>query len=117
MKFKYFIDAFVGAVFFYLVSFLNDKYQSNPAFYKILAFTWSVPLTYFYLLFIISDNKMNLYYFNNHALLGTLLTIFLIVYTISIQNHYAMETIIGTNFVFALGFFIIYFIFKIYDKL
>lgn len=109
-------DFFVGGFLFGLISYLSNMYgKSYPHFYKILAFVWAVPLTYFYLLLISAryNNKKIIYDFALHALIGTILTLIIIIITlliIDIDNNY----IIIIAFIFALISTIIYFMYEIY---
>ena len=108
-------DTLVGGFLFGLISYLSNIYgKSYPHFYKILAFTWAVPLTYFYLLLIAARNdKKAINDFALHALFGTILTLIIIIITlliIDIDKNY----IITIAFIYAVISTIVYFTYDIY---
>lgn len=108
-------DAFAGGFLFGLISYLSNIYgKSYPHFYKILAFIWAVPLTYFYLLLIASRNhKKAIFDFALHGLFGTILTLIIIVITlliIDIDKKY----IITIAFIFVVISTIAYFAYDVY---
>ena len=108
-------DAFVVGFLFGLISYLSNMYgKSYPHFYKILAFVWAVPLTYFYLLLIASRNdKKAIYDFALHGLFGTILTLIIIIITlfiIDLDKNY----IVFIAFLFAVISTIAYFAYDVY---
>ena len=42
------IDGILGGILIGIISYLSSIYGDKPVFYKILAFMWAVPLTFFF---------------------------------------------------------------------
>tara|TARA_B100000524_G_C23583523_1_gene346276 strand:- start:188 stop:535 length:348 start_codon:yes stop_codon:yes gene_type:complete len=108
------IDTIIGGILFGVISHISKLYGSKPNFYKILAFIWSVPLTFFLLIYIVSRNgKSAIKDFSIHAIIGTFLTLIVALQTIILLN-YNENIIIISAFCFAFIFTFLYFYLKIY---
>ena len=74
---KIILDALVGAILLGGLSYVTSHYKDKSTSTKIIAYLWSAPLTYFYLLNIVSRQGPTLVNdFNNHALIGLIITLF-----------------------------------------
>ena len=45
-------DTLAGAIMFGGLSYLSERFKSKTYYFKIVAFVWAAPFTYFYLLYI-----------------------------------------------------------------
>ena len=108
------IDTIIGGILLGFISYLSDIYKNNPEFYKILAFLWAVPLTFFFFINIASrSNKKAMKDFSIHAIIGIVLTFILALITIYIIK-FDKNIIVLFSFLFSAFFTFIYFYFKIY---
>lgn len=108
------LDTILGGLLLGSISYLSNIYGKNPEFYKILAFIWAVPLTFFFLINLASrDGKKAIKDFCIHSILGLLLTIILALITIRIikLDNYI---IVLFSFIFAVITTFLYFYLKIY---
>ena len=111
-------DALIGALMFGGLSYLSDRYKNKSYFFKIMAFTWAAPFTYFYLLYITSRaGKKSLDGFNIHALIGTLATAFLILLYMFLKDKMDINHIIAITFLFTFVFTFGYYYLKIFEKI
>lgn len=110
-------DTLVGALMFGTLSYFSDRFKNNSYHFKIIAFVWSAPFTYFYLLYITSRaGKNSLDGFNSHALIGTLATAFLILLYMFLKDKMSIERIIAITFLLTFVFTFGYYYFKIFEK-
>ena len=108
-------DTFLGALIFGTISVFSQIYINNTHFYKILAFIWGVPLTFFFFINMVSRaGIIHVVNFSKHAIIGTLLTVFLAIITIGLQNT-EVEYLVYLNFILALFFVVFYFYYKVYE--
>jgi len=112
-------DAIMGGLMLGSVSYLSNVYgKDSPVFFKILAFLWSVPLTFFFFVNMASRyGKKPMEDFSKHAIFGTFFTLFLsIISYMSIRFFKELETedIVKYCLIYALIVTLIYFIFKLY---
>lgn len=111
------IDGIVGGIAFALFSYFASIYDDNPKYLKISAYLWGVPLFFFYLVYVSwSKSKNAMIGFTKHAIIGTILTVLVMIITLFIKD-YDMSTVIVINIVLLFIFLYVYFQFKIYDKI
>ena len=111
---EFIIDGILGGILSSIISFLSYKYKKSNNFHKILGFVWAVPLTFFFLLYIVSkSNKKAMTDFTRHSLLGTILLVILSIFTLRIINL-NKDVIILFAFLYSSFFTFIYFYLKIY---
>ena len=111
-------DTLVGAIMFGGLSYLSEKFQNKSYYFKIVAFVWAAPFTYFYLLYITSRaGKKSLDGFNRHALIGTLATAFLITLYMFLKEYMNIDTIIVITFILTFIFTFGYYYFKVFEKI
>jgi hypothetical protein len=114
---KILLDGLFGGIGFGIFSYFSHTYNENPERLKIMAYLWGVPLFYFYLLYIAwSQSKKAMLGFTIHAVIGTILTVIVMIITICISN-YSMMTVIMVNILLLLIFLFVYFYYKIYEKI
>jgi hypothetical protein len=111
-------DTLVGAFMFGLISYVQQKYSDKSSYFKVMAFVWAAPFTYFYLLYITSRaGKESLNGFNNHALIGTLATAFLILLYMYLKDKMPINNIICVTFLLTALFTFGYYYFNIIEKI
>lgn len=113
-------DAILGGGLLGLISYLSNVYgKSSPMFFKILAFMWSVPLTYFFFINMASRyGKTPVENFARHAIIGTSATLILSIIIFAIINFVkdvSTEQLVKLSFIYALIITFSYFILKIYE--
>jgi len=109
------IDGILGGILIGIISYLSNIYGDKPFFYKILAFTWAVPLTFFLFINMASrDGKKSIADFSKHAIIGTLLTLIIAIITLNVM-HLTIDNIIIIGFIYAIITTFLYFALKIYD--
>lgn len=110
-------DTLAGAIMFGGLSYLSEKFKTKSYYFKIVAFGWSAPFTYFYLLYITSraGNK-SLDGFNRHALIGTLATAVFIILYMFLNQYMHIDSIIVIIFMLTFIFSFGYYYFKIFEK-
>lgn len=109
------IDGILGGILIGIISYLSSIYGDKPVFYKILAFMWAVPLTFFFFINMASrDGKQPIADFSKHAILGTLLTFIIAIVTLNIM-HLNTDKIIIITFIYAIITTFLYFSLKIYN--
>tara|TARA_A100000164_G_C21653835_1_gene651600 strand:- start:179 stop:556 length:378 start_codon:yes stop_codon:yes gene_type:complete len=81
-------DSVIGALFAGVFSYSATIYTTNSNYLKVSAYLWGVPLMYFYILYIAWNNagKDAAFDVSAHALLGILVTVFSIIFTLFIIN-------------------------------
>jgi len=109
------LDTILGACIMGTISYLSNIYgKENVYFYKILAFVWSVPLTFFFFINMASrTGKTAIYDFSLHSLFGTALTFLLALVTLFIID-FEINAIIFVTLFFAIVSTILYFVFDFY---
>ena len=113
---KNIIDAVVGGIGFLIFSVFASAYDDNPEYLKITAYLWGVPLFFFYLVYITaSHSKAAMIAFTKHGLIGTALTVFVMIVTLYIQNFKIINIVI-VNVILLILLLAIYFVAKIYKK-
>ena len=110
-------DGLVGLVFFAGLSYISDTFKDNTYYFKLIAFLWSAPFTYFYLLYITSrSGKKALNGFNTHALIGTIATAILILNYMLLKDIFEVNKIILITFTFTVLFSFGYYYFRVFEK-
>ncbi len=108
------LDTVLGGTLLGFISYLSNIYGKHPEFYKILAFIWGVPLTFFFLINMASrDGKKAIKDFSTHSIIGLILTMILALITIRIikMDNYL---IVLFSFTFAIVVTVLYFYLEIY---
>ena len=78
---------------------------------------WGVPLFFFYLVYITaSHSKEAMIAFTKHGLIGTALTVLVMIITLYIQD-YRMINIVIANIMLLILFIVIYFSERLYNKI
>jgi len=110
-------DGLVGLLFFGGLSYVSNKYKDKTYYFKLVAFFWAAPFTYFYLLYITSrSGKKALDGFNKHALIGTIATAILILNYMLLKESFEINQIIIITFILTIIFTFGYYYFKIFEK-
>ena len=113
-----FFDGLVGFLMFAGLAYLSDTFKDKAYYFKIVAFVWAAPFTYFYLLYITSRaGKKALNGFNTHAIIGTVATLLLILLSQYLQTIFKIDTQIITILALTLIFTVGYIYFKIFEKI
>jgi len=109
------LDTILGGFILGSISYLSNLYgKTNIYFYKILAFVWSVPLTFFFFINMASrDGKQAIHDFSLHSLFGTALTFILALLTLRIVE-YEESIVITISLLFALISTALYFFLGLY---
>lgn len=111
---KIILDALVGAILLGGLSYVTSHYKDKSTSTKIIAYLWSAPLAYFYLLNIVSRQGPTLVNdFNNHALIGLIITIFVLLFTMYFIKL-DINMLIAINFLYVIIMFFGYFYFQVY---
>ena len=111
------LDSVLGAVILGSFSYLSSIHTKNNNYIKILAYLWAIPCILFYLLQIASrKNQQAIYDFAIHALLGFLLSIIALLFTLYFIDLEPKKLILY-NFLFLILCVFVYFYFKIYQKI
>lgn len=110
-------DGLVGLVFFGGLSYISDTFKDKTYYFKLIAFLWAAPFTYFYLLYITSrSGKKALNGFNKHALIGTIATAILILNYMLLKETFEINQIILITFTLTVLFSFGYYYFRIFEK-
>ena len=109
------LDTFLGGFILGTISYLSNLYgKENIYFYKILAFIWSVPLTFFFFINMASRHgKVAIHDFSLHSLFGTALTFILALLTLLIID-YETSFIVFFTLIFAIIVTVLYFYMDVY---
>lgn len=111
-------DGLVGFTFFAGLSYISDNFQNEDKYFKLVAFLWAAPFTYFYLLYITSKaGKKAVDGFNKHALLGTCVTAFLIVLNMFLQDKCSSNYSITLTFILTFLFVLSYYFLRLFEKI
>ena len=113
-------DTILGGGLLGLISYLSNVYgKSSPIFFKILAFMWSVPLTYFFFINMASRyGKTPVENFALHAMIGTSATLLLSIMVFGMINYFkdiSTDQLVKFSFVYALIITFGYFVLKMYE--
>jgi len=109
------LDALFGALILGSFSYFSNLYIGDKKYIKIMAFLWGIPAIYFYLLRIAARNsKDDMIHLSRHALIGILLTLFAIFFTLYIRNT-DKNILIIYNLLFLIVSIYLYFHFKVYN--
>lgn len=113
-------DTILGGGLLGLISYLSNVYgKSSPVFFKIMAFLWSVPLTYFFFINMASRyGKTPVENFARHAMIGTTATLILSIMVFAIINlmkDISTDQLVKFSLIYALIITFSYFILKIYE--
>lgn len=81
-------DSLIGALLTGIFSYSATIYTTNSNYLKVSAYLWGLPLIYFYILFLAWKNagKDAAFDVSAHALLGIMVTIFSVIFTLFIIN-------------------------------
>ena len=81
-------DSLIGALLTGIFSYSATIYTTNSNYLKVSAYLWGLPLIYFYILFVAWKNagKDAAFDVSAHALLGIMVTIFSVIFTLFIIN-------------------------------
>ena len=110
-------DGLVGLLFFGGLSYISDTFKDKAYYFKLIAFLWAAPFTYFYLLYITSrSGKKALNGFNTHALIGTIATALLILNYMLLKESFEINQIILITFTLTVFFSFGYYYFRIFEK-
>lgn len=111
---KILLNSIVGGTLFGMFTYFTQTYEEHPHYLKIGSFLWAAPLFYFFMVYITySKSKEVMLAFTKHALMGTLLTICIFIFSIYF-SHLPMMSVVLLNVVL-LGFFVfMYFYNKVY---
>ena len=116
IKSKNISDAIVGGFGFLIFSIFASSYDENPEYLKITAFLWGMPLFFFYLVYITASNsKAAMIAFTKHGLIGTILTVIVMIITLYIKD-FKMLNIVIINVILLIILLAIYFLANIYNK-
>ena len=98
-------DGLVGLLFFGGLSYISDTFKDKAYYFKLIAFLWAAPFTYFYLLYITSrSGKKALNGFNTHALIGTIATAVLILNYMLLKESFEINQINASGIITASSF-------------
>ena len=103
----YYITEFLsGGLITALFSYAASLYTQHPAYIKIIAFLWGMPILYFYILFIsMSISEKVAIDVTYHALFGMLGSMFIMITTLLLLTYsytykYSHRNIIGINILY-----------------
>lgn len=118
----YYIPEFLsGGLITVLFSYAASFYLNNPAYIKIIAFLWGMPILYFYILFIsLSINEKAAFDVTLHGLYGIACSIFAMLVTLALMTHLYADPmkryyIIAYNILFLFVVIWLYMHYKIYE--
>jgi hypothetical protein len=113
-----FKEGLIGFITFASISYIAQIFSNFTNLYKIGAFLWSVPLTYFFIIYIINknNNMKHLIHFNKHSLLGIICTLTLMsLAEIMFGYNIDTQTILNTILFSTIVILFIYFYYQIYN--
>jgi hypothetical protein len=109
------INSLAGALFFGIFTYLVNIFETHPHYLKIGAFLWAAPLFFFMLIYISSSkDKAALKAFLKHALLGTILTVGIFIFTLSIYHIPFIQVVLLNILLICLAVYA-YFYFKVFE--
>ena len=110
------IDTLLGGFVLGSISYMSSLYGGNGTYFKILAFLWAVPLSFFFFLNMASRHgRIAMINFTRHAVIGTCLTLFLSIFTLLVHSFMDDQTIVVMALVMSLLFTIVYFVNRVYN--
>lgn len=116
-RYSIFKDTIMGAGIFFIISTLNEMYNESNDLVRIFAFTWAVPVLYFFFInMFLRRGKNAIIDFNKHALLGLFLSIIAILFTSCCLDTCSLQTIVYGNLIFLICSIFLYLKMGIYKK-
>ena len=111
-------SALFGAIIAGLSRYLIDRNDSNRAPWKIFSFLWAAPILLFIPVYIsyISNKERLTQEFLYHALIGSSFTTFVIIFTLFVMRYNVLLALLS-NITLSYLIIIIYFKYRIYEKL
>ena len=114
---KTIINGLVGGILFGMFTYFTNIYDEHPHYLKIGSFLWAAPLFYFFMVYVTySKSKEVMLAFTKHALIGTLLTISIFLFSIQF-SHLNMITVVVLNIILLMFFVSMYFYNELYMKI
>ena len=117
----YYIPEFIsGGLITVLFSYAASLYTNHPAYIKIIAFLWGMPILYFYILFIsLSISEQAATDVTYHALFGMICSMVIMITTLvlltySYKYNNSNQYIIGLNILYLFLVIHIYLWYKLY---
>jgi len=108
------LDALIGGIITGGFSYLTGSYYESINYVKIIAFVYAAPCLYFYLLYVLSkDSKTAMTDFTVHAIMGTVITLLLMLFTLYFRKRDRTDLIIGNLLGLIVSLFV-YFYYEIY---
>lgn len=112
------IDTLLGGFVLGSISYMSALYSGNSIYFKILAFLWAMPLSFFFFLNMASRHgRVAMIDFTRHALIGTFLTLTLCSITLLFHIYMDDQTLVIMTLIFAIIFTMLYFINRIYKEI
>ena len=117
----YITEFLSGGLIAALFSYASSIYKNHPAYIKIIAFLWGMPILYFYILFIsMSISEQAAIDITYHALFGMLSSMFIMITTLLLLNYtytynYSNQFIIGINIAYLFVTIHVYLWYKLYQ--
>ena len=112
------VDTLLGGAVLGTISYLSSLYGHLDIYYKILAFLWATPLSFFFFLNMASRHGRNsMVDFTRHAIIGTTFTIVVALIILNLHELMDDQTIVVLSLALALSFTSMYFANKIYSRL
>ena len=111
------IDTLLGGFVLGSISYMSSLYAGNGIYFKILAFLWAMPLSFFFFLNMTSRHgRVAMINFTRHALIGTFLTLMLCIITLIVHIYMDDQTLVVMTLIFAIIFTMLYFLNRIYNE-
>ena len=112
------IDTLLGGFVLGCISYMSSLYAGNGIYFKILAFLWAMPLSFFFSLNMTSRHgRVAMINFTRHALIGTFLTLMLCIITLIVHIYMDDQTLVVMTLIFAIIFTMLYFLNRIYNEI
>ena len=112
------IDTLLGGFVLGSISYMSSLYAGNGIYFKILAFLWAMPLSFFFFLNMTSRHgRVAMINFTRHALIGTFLTLMLCIITLIVHIYMDDQTLVVMTLIFAIIFTMLYFLNRIYNEI
>lgn len=112
------LDGFIGFCMFAGLGYLSERFKDKSYYFKIVAFVWAAPFTYFYLLYITSRaGKKAINGFNTHAIIGTVATLLLIILSQYLQKYLEINLTVLIIFILTAIFTSSYYFLNIFEKI
>ena len=112
------IDTLLGGFVLGSISYMSSLYAGNGIYFKILAFLWAMPLSFFFFLNMTSRHgRVAMINFTRHTLIGTFLTLMLCIITLIVHIYMDDQTLVVMTLIFAIIFTMLYFLNRIYNEI